>query len=517
MDEVAEISSDESEDEYGPDLYKDEDDRYRLAQMTDMDRQAILYERGEKRNAIRERNQLKAQLRRARGLPASSKGASGAIAKKTRSRAATTASADAPKRNVSSKKAALDALKERRKADGARSRKMDQDEDSDYDNEPRAKSAAATKPKEVKETARSAKQRMAAEAKAQRMRDRHRLDSEDEEDPSYNEIVYDDKGKRIILTAEVDQEYLSKMIVKRDELVKWMNDSHFGNTIKGSFVRLSLGMNDSGEPIYRLAEIIDHNPNGRSYELPPDATSGGRPRPATTTISVAIGAMIKEQTLERVSNRPFTPEEYESWVTSVKTNQKLALPTRRTALNVAKNLKDARTYVRTEADMERDLVKNMEKERLKREQRANDFSSHNSNSADSKRTDIVSQINKRNRSTNSAVEAAYTPESAAESAMNPFARLPTLTTQVGTRTTSSSNLDTTNGGASTQASTNGSSSSSTTVADARNNHSSSSQASYGSSAPGRSAPIAQRTVAAPVTGSQPQGRTISLNQYFNRR
>lgn len=509
--EMDEISSDEEDNEFGADLYKDDEDRYRLAQMTDMDRQAILYERGEQRNAIRQRNQLKSQLRRARGLPASSKGQSAAsgAAKKTRSAKASAAAASDAPRKVSGKKAALDALKERRKADGARSRRNeDDDEDDDYGDAPRSK--PAPKAKEVKESVRAQKQRQASEAKAQRQRDRHRLDSDDEDDPAYHEVVYDDHGKRIILTSEIDKDYLAKMMVKRDELVKWMDSPHWAKTVKGSFVRLSLGRNDSGDPIYRIAEIIDFNPDGRSYELPPDST--GTRRSASMTISVAIGGMVKDQTLERVSNGPFSPEEYESWVTSVKASQQLALPTRRTGLRIAKQLADARTYVRTEADLEKDIAKNMEKERVKREQR--DFSSppSHSHSADIKRTDIVSQINKRNRGTNSAVEAAYTPESAAESAMNPFARLPTLTTQIGTArapTADSGLADTNPATSATQTSSSASASTATYTAPA-------SYGSYSSSANGRGGP-ATRPIAAPVSGAPPTGRTISLGQYFNRR
>lgn len=517
--EMDEISSDEEDNEFGPDLYKDEDDRYRLAQMTDMDRQAILYERGEQRNAIRQRNQLKAQLRRQRGLPVSSKGQS-AVAKKTRSAKASAAasSADAP-RKVSGKKAALDALKERRKADGARSRRNeDDDEDDDYGDAPRSK--PAPKVKEVKESVRAQKQRLESEAKAQRQRDRHRLDSDDEDDPAYHEVVYDNHGKRIILTSEIDKDYLAKMLVKRDELIKWMDAPHWAKTVKGSFVRLSLGRNDNGDPTYRIAEIVDFNPDGRSYELPPDASSSGRPRTATMTITVAIGGNTKEQTLERVSNKPFTPEEYDEWITAVRGGQKLALPSRRTGLRVAKQLSDARTYVRTEADLEKDIAKNMERERVKREQREFAAVPSHSHTADVKRQDLVSQINKRNRGTNSAVEAAYTPESAAESAMNPFARLPTLTTQIGTVRAPApggpefGSMDGPNGSqpAATSAAQSSSSSSASTAA----YNTPASYGSYGSSANGRGG-AATRPIAAPVSGAQPAGRTISLNQYFNRR
>lgn len=520
---VDEISDDEAEDEYGPDLYKDDEDRYRLAAMTDMERQAILYDRGEERNAIRQRNQLKAQLRRARGLPSGAKGqgAAAGSAKRTRAAKASAASAsDAPARKVSGKKAALDALKERRKADGERSRKADKDEDSDYGDGPRSK--PAPKVKEVKESARSAKQRVEAEAKAQRQRDRHRLNSDDEDDPAYHEVIYDEQGKRIVLTSEIDMSYLSKMLVKRDELIKWIGAAHWDKTVKGAFVRLSLGKNDSGDPIYRLAEIVDFNPNGRTYELPAE-NPGGRPRPCSMTISVAIGGMIKEQTLERVSNRPFTPEEYDSWVTSVQSNQKLALPTRKSGLRVAKHLADARTYVRTEADLEREIAVNMEKERAKREQRSTDFVPSQQSAADSKRQDIVSQINKRNRGTNSAVEAAYTPESAAESAMNPFARLPTLTTQIGTRAPASSAMDISQPESAAE-STNGAGSAghSSNVAvslDARPTASYSGAGSYGSYGSSGRGSSNGRPIASPILSAQPNPnvRPISLREYLGSR
>lgn len=522
-DGPGDISSDESDDEFDAELYKGPEDRYNLSMMTDMDRQAILYERGEKRSAIRQRNLLKAQLRATRGLPASAKGhAKSSAAAKPRGRAKAKVTAaessvegEAPVRRVSGKKATLDAIKEKRKADGARRRAEADEADEDYNSDDasgRGTNAKATKvaaPKQVKETARAVRQREEAEKKAERMRNRHQILPEDEDDPVFHEIIYDEQGKRIILTAEVEIDDLAKMMVTRDELAKWTESPHWDKTVRGAFVRVSLGMNSFGEPTYRIAEIVDYNPDGKTYELPPEGP-GARPKPATMTISVAIGGVVKEYTLVRVSNKPFSPEEFEDWVASVKTKQQLALPCRRTALNVAQQLQKARTYVRTEADINKEIAKNAERMKMERDQRMNDpYGSSSYQSAEQmrdKHADMVSQINRRNRGVNSSVEAAYTPESAAESALNPFARLPTLTTQVGTKavTPSQSNSNTSS---SASSSANTSSTFNAASLDQMNHSSAHNQHHNGTP---------HRPTASPVSVA-PNSRVISFAQYLNRR
>jgi hypothetical protein len=425
--DLAEISSDESEDSFDADLYRDASDRVMLAQMTDIERQAILYERAEKRNQIKERNSLKAQLRAARGLPPASKAAKRVAAPKRGSRAAVES---APARPVSGKRTALDALKEKRKAsaDAGQSRRnknRDSDEDGEYDPSKEAVKAKAP----PKETARAARLRLEAEAREQRARDRHRVDSDEEADASSHEVVYDELGKRVPLLAEVEQKDLTKMILRRDELVNWTTADFWEKTIKGAFVRASVGTDSSGNPIYRICEILDFNPDAKSYTVP--VGPNRPPRTLTVSLKIAIGGTVKDQTLDLVSNGRITDEEFNDWVTRVKA-QNLALPTKKTSLRVAKQIQKARNYVRTDADYEREMKRAEEM----RAQRTHSQPNHDLRAARDSQSDIVSQINKRNRGVNSTVEAAYTPESAQESANNPFARLPTLTTTLGSKTAS---------------------------------------------------------------------------------
>ena len=426
---LPDISSDEAEDSFDEDLYRDDEDRIALGRLTDMEKQAILYERGEKRNQIRERNSLKAQLRAARGISAPSKAAAAAGATKSRARAKVAAApAVSPAKSAaSSKKAALNAIKAKRMASAdeaaeaakaRKARKASDDADSDYGSDTeRGIAPAKSKPQPA-----ARKMSAAQEAKLKRLKDRHRVDS-DEEDSG--EVVYDAKGRRIMLNNEVEFEDIQKMMVKRDDLVKWLDASHWETTVKGAFVRVSIGPNAAGDAQYRLAEVIDFNPEGKSFTLPVDKS--GRPRQCTMSLHLAIGGNSRDFTMDLVSNQPITAEEFQDWVLAVK-SQELALPSKKTSLQVAKNLHTARTSVRTEADIEREIAKRtLEQQSMEHVQQ--DRSSQN------RHADMVSNINKRNRGVNTTVEAAYAPEAAGDSALNPFARRATSTSVSTKRTT----------------------------------------------------------------------------------
>src|SRR5690606_7668855 len=116
------------------DLYRDDGDRMALAQLPDMERQAILYDRGEKRNQIRERNSLKAQLRAARGLPPSFKNKKTAAAATPRRRGKASAassgekSSTTPARRLTGVAASLDAIKKKRQSRASKR----EDDDSDF-------------------------------------------------------------------------------------------------------------------------------------------------------------------------------------------------------------------------------------------------------------------------------------------------------------------------------------------------------------------------------------------------
>jgi len=517
--DVAEISSDESEDSYDAELYRDDEDRASLARMTDIERQAILYERGEKRNQIRERNSLKAQLRAARGLPAVSKHRKEAGVSRGRGgRAKTSAAATAavPRPRVSGKKAALDEIKEKRKASAENAtrarRKRDEDEDNDYDPDAVASKPSAQRQqqaaKEVKESARATKARLEVEAKLQKLRDRHRISSDDEDDPSNHEILYDEFGKRIVLTGEVNYQDMLKMMVKRDELAKWHDTPNWEKTIKGCFVRISVGTNESGEPIYKLAEILDFNPEGKSYTMPSISTDKySHARTLTTTLNLAIGGTTKDFTMDIVSNRPLSEQEFDDWAAAVR-SQQLALPSKKTSLIVAKQLTSARTCVRTDADIDRE-IKKREEERAQMQQRMDSANPATSPAFKDKHAEMVLQINKRNRGVNASVESATTALDLAGDVVSHAANNSNSATSTSTIASNGSH-----------SSSSSSSSLSLDLDDgSRHSHHSNHSQGYRSSHDHRQQPHS-RGAAAPVAATPTLGapsRVMSLSQYLNRK
>lgn len=272
-------------------LYEDEEDRKRLEAMPEIEREAILAERFEKRKAEldmkaalrdakrrekEEKKALKKQSKKGKAL-ATKKSAKkkkddtaddAEVAKKLAGRRSSARDRDATKKKESKASALAKLREERQKAleqkeeeDESESDFGDDDEDSDDDYD------------ELKPWQKAAKAQEAANKRSKRTT-KSQLDMyEEEEDDDDHMDVEDAKSKKNKKTEKVEtpadlQDYL-KVQLSRNRLTLWCNEPFFEEAVVNSYVKLFLGQDDKGKRCYRLCRIVGVKTASKPYDLPP--------------------------------------------------------------------------------------------------------------------------------------------------------------------------------------------------------------------------------------------------------
>ncbi|KAI8050644.1 uncharacterized protein B0P05DRAFT_563000 [Gilbertella persicaria] len=270
-------------DEYGPDLYKDEDDRKRLQALPEVERERILAERSEERQRNLERLEVRKLLKDGRREDATRRS--------TRAKGSGTASA-------------LSELTRRR---------------------------------EEKNKSRSRRHRR--ESPSPERKRRRRYDQSDDEysgedlGESEDEEVEKKAKKR---TPELDE--IQSVMVSRSMIEKWIFAPFFENTVIGCFVRLYIGPDPQKKiPVYRLCQVIDVVPWHKTYKVAENVWSN-------KALKVKHGKAEKDFTMDIVSNQPITQQEYTRFLTTLESDR-VRIPTMDQIEQKIVDLKQAREYV----------------------------------------------------------------------------------------------------------------------------------------------------------------------------
>ncbi|XP_015912368.1 RNA polymerase-associated protein RTF1 homolog [Parasteatoda tepidariorum] len=343
--------SDEFNDGYDENLMGDEEDKARLMQMTEKEREQEIYNRVEKREVLKTRFEIEKKLRLAKKKEQKMK------AKKEEMKQKIDASSRSKerRRNIEEKKDKLDKkaqaikdLKEqrekKRKLMELQQQKTETDEqkdeedgESDKDSDQPVKKLKASDiySDDDDEDASGNERDNQSEAS-------YHSRSEDEDDPS-------SKKSEFINTKEE----LSKIRLSRYKLEKWVHAPFFTKTVSGCFVRIGIGTND-GRPVYRVAEIIDVVETAKIYQLGTTRTNKG--------LRLKHGLQDRVFRLEFVSNSEFTDSEFYKWKETLML-ENIALPTQDDINKKLKDIQVALNYQYKEKDVET-IVK--EKERFKK-------------------------------------------------------------------------------------------------------------------------------------------------------
>lgn len=319
------------------DLFVDEEDRARLAKMSEFDREMVLAERAEARQQERQRQQLLAA-------------AGGDDTKKPSTKRQNAARRSGREvREETAKKSAIEELKaaRERKAQG---RKAHAAKDLDVGDESSEEELAEGRGYEDESDLEEGE----ADGGPGGMRWAPR------------ELDEADEGA----AEEADLEELKSIQVRRHKLEEWISKPHFEVTMPGCMVRVAAGerrspdgssvlLDTSGRPVirYMLVQVIGVE------ELPPGVhkyleTGSGWKSPypfgpdgnkTSKWLRVSRGKTERIWPLAQVSNKSLTEEEYNSWHRSCEgTRQQV---TRGDVAEVLERLKAADTYVYSAEDV----------------------------------------------------------------------------------------------------------------------------------------------------------------------
>uniref|UniRef100_A0A5B7BS97 Plus3 domain-containing protein n=1 Tax=Davidia involucrata TaxID=16924 RepID=A0A5B7BS97_DAVIN len=237
---------DSDDDSVGSDLYKGEDDRQKLAQMTELEREMILTDRATKKTdkelQIKMRNRDKKRTQPSKGSPphTSSRGV------RSSARSADRAAAKG------------DALNE------LRAKRMKQ-QDLEAHRKLRDTARGGSGSRGYSPVKRRA---FTAASTSSSSRSESGSRSEDEESTGDGGMVDSDEDKTSPESLVLTFEDIKDITIRRSKLAKWFMEPFFDELIVGCFVRVGIGKSKSG-PIYRLCMVrnVDATDPDRQYKL----------------------------------------------------------------------------------------------------------------------------------------------------------------------------------------------------------------------------------------------------------
>ncbi|XP_071488926.1 RNA polymerase-associated protein RTF1 homolog [Diadema antillarum] len=352
--EVSDSDSDDSDsgsddgkffDGYDENFIGDEEDRAMLEKMTEKEREQVIYNRSEKRDALKTRHEIERKLKKEKKerkkkkreemAKANSLNLSARENRSKERRQTIETKNDKKARAMEDLKAQRE--KKKRTVENAPSKKellkasdvYTDDEDEDDEEE--------EKQEDEKEEQRSTDQSEASESEAS--------GSEREEEEEEQMTMY-------VSTKEE----LNRIRLSRNKLEKWVHMPFFHNTVVGCFVRIGIGHN-AGRPVYRVAEIIDVVETAKIYAIGGTRTNKG--------FKLRYAAQERVFRLEFVSNQDFSDTEFQKWHEDM-INGDFDLPTINEVETKEAAIKKALNYKYKEEDIEKIVL---EKERFRKNPR----------------------------------------------------------------------------------------------------------------------------------------------------
>ncbi|KAM9355628.1 RNA polymerase-associated protein RTF1 homolog isoform 1-T1 [Pholidichthys leucotaenia] len=338
--------SDSSEDEvfkdgYDDDLMGDAEDRARLEQMTEKEREQELFNRIEKREVLKRRFEIKKKLKTAK--------------KKEKEEKKKKQEEEQEKRKLSqvqdTQVVSMSHNKERR---SKRDEKLDK------------KSQAMEELKAEREKKKNKTAELLAKRQPLKTSEVYSDDEEEEEEDDDKSSVKSDRSSRSSSYDEDEKEEtppksqpvslpdeLNRIRLSRHKLERWCHMPFFAKTVTGCFVRIGIG-NSSSKPVYRVAEIVDVVETAKVYQLGSTRTNKG--------LQLRHGGDTRVFRLEFVSNQEFTENEFMKWKEAMIVAG-MQVPTLDEITKKEQSIKEALNYKFNDKDIE-DIVK--EKDRFRK-------------------------------------------------------------------------------------------------------------------------------------------------------
>ena len=339
-DDDAEDPNDPHGDGFGDDLMGDDDDRARLAGMTELEREEILADRRDARAKIQDRKRIIQMAREKKEREAGGK-------KKFKPSDVRKKTLEDAKGKSSRAQALADIAK---KKDASRRRRVDRDDDDDDDDDEYGSDDDVSL--EDEELTGILPQR---EKRAPRSR-KTAADSEDD----YSDDDDEEGGGDRVPASEIQ---IMSIVLTRDTLSRWITEPFVETCAPGCFVRISVGVNrHTGENKYALGEIVGvaegkHKAyNLKEYEYP----HKGSGKWTNKWLLLRYGRDERAFMIAEVSNSPVTDAEYGAWRAQLEKDG-VKFPQLRDINAAQSNIKAAQDYRYTSEDIQKMLSKRAEK------------------------------------------------------------------------------------------------------------------------------------------------------------
>jgi len=312
----------EFDDGYDAELVGDDEDRQRLQNMTEKEREQELYNRLEKREALEKRFEIEKKLRLAKIKVREEK---------------------YQKKKKLNRKSLSSPLSGKATSRNERRRKMEEKkgnktlEDFKAERERKKNRAAEINKKQILKTCdvytddendeedEDDKVLISKNRKAGRVSDSDSSDSSANSAQSSSSPSSSTDAKNLVIETK---EQLNKVRLSRDELGKWVHFPAFKTLVVGSFVRVGIG-NYESKPVYRVGEVVDVCETKKVYSINRVKTNIG--------LRLKHGRQERVFRIEFVSNNGFTDSEFRKWKTAVGAAG-LSLP-------LMENVKKKRSYI----------------------------------------------------------------------------------------------------------------------------------------------------------------------------
>uniref|UniRef100_UPI0037E8B472 RNA polymerase-associated protein RTF1 homolog n=1 Tax=Semicossyphus pulcher TaxID=241346 RepID=UPI0037E8B472 len=337
--------SDSSEDEvfrdgYDDDLMGDAEDRARLEQMTEKEREQELFNRIEKREVLKRRFEIKKKLKTAK--------------KKEKEEKKKKQEEEQEKRKLSQVQDTQVVMSHNKERRSKRDEKLDK------------KSQAMEELKAEREKKKNKTAELLAKRQPLKTSEVYSDDEEEEEEDDDKSSVKSDRSSRSSSYDDDEKEEtppksqpvslpdeLNRIRLSRHKLERWCHMPFFAKTVTGCFVRIGIG-NNSSKPVYRVAEIVDVVETAKVYQLGTTRTNKG--------LQLRHGGDTRVFRLEFVSNQEFTENEFMKWKEAM-LDAAMQVPTLDEITKKEQSIKEALNYKFNDKDIE-DIVK--EKDRFRK-------------------------------------------------------------------------------------------------------------------------------------------------------
>ncbi|CAL5344945.1 unnamed protein product [Camellia sinensis] len=345
---------DSGDDSVGSDLYKDEADRQKLAEMTELERELILSERASKKDDKELREKMRSK-RNDKKMPQPRKEKESPRRTSSRGVRSSARSAD----RAAAKDDALNELRAKRlKHQGPEAQRKLRDATRGGSG-----SRGFSPIKRKAFTAASISSSSRSESGSH---------SDDEESTGDGGMVDSDEDKTSPGSGMPKFEDIKEITIRRSKLAKWFMEPFFDELIVGCFVRVGIGKSRTG-PIYRLCMVrnVDATDPDRQYRLDNKMTH--------KYLNVVWGneSSAARWQMAMISDSPPLKEEFDQWVREVERSGG-RMPSKQDVLEKKEAIQKTNTFVYSAATVKQMLQEKKsatwrplnvaaEKDRLRRE------------------------------------------------------------------------------------------------------------------------------------------------------